>query len=95
MERPNLWERKATEDQSRVGGRSKDMKRQSNGTGRTPVKSRRRRCDEIISSRRQKPAKLVLKEPPLPGDRTSRPPMEKVRRRRQKPVRKLSELYSL
>ncbi|KAF3526734.1 hypothetical protein F2Q69_00047260 [Brassica cretica] len=95
MERPNLWERKATEDQSRVGGRSKDMKRRSNGTGRTSVKSRRRRCDETIFSRRQKPAKLVLKEPPLPGDRTSRPPMEKVRRRRQKPVRKLSELYSL
>ncbi|CDY61816.1 BnaC06g41820D [Brassica napus] len=71
------------------------MKRRSNGTGRTPVKSRRRRCDGTISSRRQKPAKLVLKEPPLPGDRTSRPPMEKVRRRRQKPVRKLSELYSL
>ncbi|WZZ33119.1 hypothetical protein YC2023_016520 [Brassica napus] len=80
---------------SRVGGRSKDRKRRSNGTGRTPVKSRRRRCDEIISFRRQKPAKLVLNEPPLPGDRVGRPPMEKVQRRRQKPVRKLSKLYSL
>ncbi|KAL0681915.1 hypothetical protein Bca4012_048762 [Brassica carinata] len=50
---------------SRVGGRSKDMKRRSNGTGRTPMKSRRRQFDGIIFFRRQKPAKIALKEPPL------------------------------
>ncbi|CAF2094262.1 unnamed protein product, partial [Brassica napus] len=75
---------------SRVGGRSKNRKQQSNETGRTPrttatrKQSRRRRCDRIISSRRQKPAKLVLNEPPLPGNRADRPPKEKVRRRKRK-----------
>ncbi|KAH0942038.1 LOW QUALITY PROTEIN: hypothetical protein HID58_001675 [Brassica napus] len=43
----------------------------------TRKQSRRRRCDRIISSRRQKPVKLVLNEPPLPGNRADRPPKEK------------------
>ncbi|KAH0909022.1 LOW QUALITY PROTEIN: hypothetical protein HID58_032343 [Brassica napus] len=43
----------------------------------TRKQSRRRRCDRIISFRRQKPAKLVLNEPPLSGNRADRPPKEK------------------
>uniref|UniRef100_M4E2Y8 Uncharacterized protein n=1 Tax=Brassica campestris TaxID=3711 RepID=M4E2Y8_BRACM len=43
-------------------------------------------ADEATVSRRQKPAKLVLNEPPLPGDRAVRPPMEIVRHRKQKPI---------
>uniref|UniRef100_M4DKU2 Uncharacterized protein n=2 Tax=Brassica campestris TaxID=3711 RepID=M4DKU2_BRACM len=47
-------------------------------------------ADEATVSRRQKPAKLVPNKPPLPGDRAGRPPMEIVRRRKQKPIGKTS-----
>ncbi|CAF2037688.1 unnamed protein product, partial [Brassica napus] len=72
---------------SRVGGRSKNRKAGEVDAERvtaTRKQSRRRRCDRIISFRRQKPAKLVLNEPPLSGNRADRPPKEKVRRRKRK-----------
>ncbi|CAG7875075.1 unnamed protein product, partial [Brassica rapa] len=69
------------------------------GTGKSQKRSDESGAEEATTSRKQKPAKTMLKKPPPPrdkadeagaervtvtGDRVGRPPMEKVRHRRQK-----------
>ncbi|CAG7867304.1 unnamed protein product, partial [Brassica rapa] len=61
--------------------------RRSERSGRTPKKPGESDAKKVTTSRKQKPTKLVLNEPPLSGDRAGRPSSKrKMRRWSQKPI---------